>query len=65
MTEAVAPEPTPEHLPVAGEPAVPTPANDVAPPAEPEEPAAPVIRPVLVGAEEEPPAVKKRGWWRR
>ncbi len=30
------PKPAPEHLPVAAEPVAPAPANDVAPPAEPE-----------------------------
>jgi len=27
--------------------------------------AGPVVKPILIGAETEPPAEKKRGWWRR
>ncbi len=63
ILNATAPEPSPERLEVAPpEPQVPTPANDVAP--EPA-PAAPVVVPILVGAGGDPPAEKKRGWWRR
>jgi ribonuclease E len=69
------PEPTAEHLSelapepvtmaselvpelVADPPAPPVPANDATP--------EPLIKPVLVGAEEDAPAAeKKRGWWRR
>ncbi len=40
-------------------PEPPAPANDPAPP----EP--PVIQPIVIGAEEAPPATRKRGWWRR
>jgi ribonuclease E len=28
-------------------------------------PAQPLVKPILVGADAEPPAEKKRGWWRR
>jgi hypothetical protein len=44
--------------PVTDEPTPPVPANDATP--------EPLIKPVLVGADEDAPAAeKKRGWWRR
>jgi ribonuclease E len=43
--------------------AIPTPANDVVAPEPP--PAEPAVKPILVGAGGEPPAERKRGWWRR
>jgi ribonuclease E len=45
----------------------PRPANDAeAALVTPEPPtSAPVVKPILVGADAEPPAEKKRGWWRR
>ena len=64
IQNATAPEPSPEPLTVAHAPVAPTPANDVAPPDE-EPPPVPAILPILVGAGDEPPAEKKRGWWRR
>ncbi|HLB96734.1 MAG TPA: hypothetical protein VJK90_03680, partial [Acetobacteraceae bacterium] len=51
---------TPDLVPelVADAPVPPVPANDATP--------EPLIKPVLVGAEEDAPAAeKKRGWWRR
>jgi ribonuclease E len=51
---------TPDLVPelVADAPVPPVPANDATP--------EPLIKPVLVGAEEDSPAAeKKRGWWRR
>ena len=59
-----APEPSPERLTMSEASAAPTPANDVEPSVE-QPPAAPAILPILVGAGDEPPAEKKRGWWRR
>jgi ribonuclease E len=53
--EAVA-EPVVESSPPEPEPA-PEPANDRAPD--------PALQPIIVGAEAEPVADKKRGWWRR
>ena len=45
----------------------PTPANDtggeIALPEPP--PPEPLIKPILIGADAEPPAERKRGWWRR
>ncbi len=62
MPEPIEPLPVPVAAAVAEEPSVPVPANDVAP--EPPPPA-PAVMPILVGAGGEPPAEKKRGWWRR
>jgi ribonuclease E len=64
--EAAAPEPVvPEPVaaePVAAEPVAAEPATaDVAT----AEPAAPAIRPLLVGEDVTPGAAPKRGWWRR
>ena len=49
---AAAPEPE-----VAVAEAAPEPANDVI--------AEPAIKPIVIGSGDEPPAQKKRGWWRR
>jgi ribonuclease E len=49
---AAAPEPA-----VAVAEAAPEPANDVI--------AEPAIKPIVIGSGDEPPAQKKRGWWRR
>ncbi|WP_428485015.1 Rne/Rng family ribonuclease [Rhodopila sp.] len=72
ILNATAPEPSAEPLmmepePQAEEPAAPTPANDVlAEIAMPEPPPAePAVKPILVGADNEAPVEKKRGWWRR
>ena len=71
----VAPEPEPE--PVAAAP-LPEPVTEIAAAPEPEvavaeaapEPAndviaEPAIKPIVIGSGDEPPAQKKRGWWRR
>jgi ribonuclease E len=54
-------EPAPELEPVAAEPVAASeplfPANDVA--------AEPVVKPILIGGEQDVVAEKKRGWWRR
>ena len=65
-----APEPTGEALRAPAEPeaaALPVPANDTTaelvipePP-----PAEPLVKPILIGADGEPPAEPRRGWWRR
>ncbi len=49
------------------EPQAPTPANDTgADIALPEpSPPAPLVKPILIGEETEPPVERKRGWWRR
>jgi ribonuclease E len=68
IVNSAAPEPVIEAaLATVEEPAPLVPANDVvASVAEPEPPPpAPVIKPILVGAEGDAPAEKKRGWWRR
>jgi ribonuclease E len=63
LVEAPAPEPAPEPVAetvaAAPEPAPepPQPANDVV--------VGPAIQPIVIGAENAPPAEKKRGWWRR
>ena len=65
-----APEPAGEPLLAKAEaPTIepPKPANDTtAEIAIPQPPASdPVVKPILIGGEGEPPAEKKRGWWRR
>lgn len=62
-----APEPTGETLRGEAEPAVPTPANDTGGEIALPEPLAPepLVKPILIGADGEPPAERKRGWWRR
>ncbi len=66
---AAAPEPepsvtvAPEPEPVAAEPSVAREPEPVA--AEPPPPPEPLVKPILIGASDEPPAAKKRGWWRR
>ncbi|HET6183697.1 MAG TPA: Rne/Rng family ribonuclease [Acetobacteraceae bacterium] len=63
--EAGQPEPAPPPPaasapePSAGNGAEPVPAEEEPPPP------APAVLPILVGAEPEPPAERKRGWWRR
>ena len=67
------PEPVPEPVvaplaaPVAEAPAEAPAEVQAEAPAEAEaaDDAAPAIKPILVGTEAEPPAEKKRGWWRR
>ncbi len=74
ILNATAPEPALEPSLAEAKPdpdiatvTVPTPANDVtADIVPPELPSAePAIKPILVGAGGEPPAERKRGWWRR
>jgi ribonuclease E len=60
VTES-SPEPTPVSEPPPDEP--PTPPEPPAPANDQE--AAPAIQPILIGAEEEAPVERKRGWWRR
>jgi len=69
IRNTVAPEPMaePPRPPTEQPPASPpAPANDTAaenvlePP-----PAEPLVKPILIGADGEPPAEPKRGWWRR
>jgi ribonuclease E len=65
-----APEPAAELMPDSGEVGADPhsmPAHDTSPELEIPEPppAAPAIKPILVGAEAGPPTEKKRGWWRR
>jgi ribonuclease E len=50
---------------VAPEPKAPEPVVAAAPEPEPEPPAAPVIKPIIVGEETVPPTARKSGWWRR
>ena len=60
-----APSPTPPGAPLdlAPEPAAPAAEPPAAePPAT--DASAPLVKPIVVGAEAEPPAEKKRGWWR-
>ena len=52
----MAPEPASAE-PVVVESEPPVPANDVV--------AGPAVKPIVIGSEEEPPAERKRGWWRR
>ena len=62
------PEPTPEALEaaIAAELAPPAPEPAPEPPPAREEPViGPAIQPVVIGAEPEPPAAPRRGWWRR
>jgi ribonuclease E len=62
-----APEPAGGARLTGTEPQAPTPANDtgaeIALPEPP--PSAPLVKPILIGAETEPPVERKRGWWRR
>ncbi len=65
---ALAPEPAavagaPRAEPMAQSIAVP--AAEASPEAEAANDAGPAVKPILIGAEAEPPAEKKRGWWRR
>jgi ribonuclease E len=61
-----APEPASETLLSPIEASSPTPANDIGGELAPEPPPPePLVKPILVGAEAEPPAEVKRGWWRR
>ncbi len=70
------PEPEPETTPEALEaaiaaelaPPVPEPVPEprpAAPPAREEPVIGPAVQPVVIGAEAEPPAAPRRGWWRR
>ncbi len=70
IVNSAAPEPRGEAVPdrpEAGPVMHPTPANDtsaeIAIPEPP--PPEPLIKPILIGADGEQPAEKKRGWWRR
>jgi ribonuclease E len=60
-------EPAGETLRVREEATAPTPANDtggeIALPEPP--PPEPLVKPILIGADAEPPVERKRGWWRR
>ncbi len=60
VSVSAAPQPVEGAAPMSEpQPATPpTPANDSTP-------SEPAIRPIVIGAEEAPPAEKKRGWWRR
>ncbi len=55
-------EPGQEKAEPGGEP---EPSQAVAEAAEPETPAAPAIRPIVIGQDALPDAERKRGWWRR
>jgi len=65
--ETSAPEPTGDGELVGAEAETPTPANDTgAAPLNAEPPRSePLIKPILVGVDNEAPAEKRRGWWRR
>ena len=60
-------EPAGETLRMREEATAPTPANDtggeIALPEPP--PPEPLVKPILIGADAEPPVERKRGWWRR
>ena len=67
IINTAAPEPSGEARLTGAEPQAPTPANDTgsgnALPEPP--PPEPLVKPILIGADGEPPAERKRGWWRR
>jgi ribonuclease E len=67
IINTAAPQPSDEARLTGAEPQSPTPANDTglgnALPEPP--PPEPLIKPILIGADGEPPAERKRGWWRR
>jgi ribonuclease E len=67
IINTAAPEPSGEARLTDAEPQAPTPANDIgsgdALPEPP--PPEPLVKPILIGADGEPPAERKRGWWRR
>jgi hypothetical protein len=56
IENAMAPEPVAAE-PVLVESTPPTPANDAV--------AGPAVKPIVIGSGDEPPAERKRGWWRR
>jgi ribonuclease E len=61
-----APEPSGEARLTGAEPQAPTPANDIGSgDAVPEPPPEPLVKPIVIGADGDPPAERKRGWWRR
>ncbi len=61
-----APEPSGEAQLTSAEAPAPTPANDTGSgDALPVPPPEPLVKPILIGADGEPPAERKRGWWRR
>ena len=66
IVNAAAPEPVAAE-PVVLEAAPAEPAAAAEAPPEPAEDTAPqpAVKPILIGSEAEPPAEKKRGWWRR
>ena len=67
IINTAAPEPSGGARLTGAEPQAPTPANDTgsgnALPEPP--PPEPLVKPILIGADGEPPAERKRGWWRR
>jgi ribonuclease E len=60
-------EPAADTLHAGAEATALTPANDIGEQATLPEPPLPepLVRPILIGADGEPPAERKRGWWRR
>ncbi len=67
IINTAAPEPSGEARLTGAEPQAPTPANDTGSGIEMPEPPPPepLVKPILIGADGEPPAERKRGWWRR
>jgi ribonuclease E len=67
IVNTAAPEPMGEPMHANGEDQAPVPANDISTEmTQPEPPPAdPAIKPILIGADGEQPAERKRGWWRR
>ncbi len=67
IINTAAPEPSGGARLTGAEPQAPTPANDTGSENTLPEPPAPepLVKPILIGADGEPPAERKRGWWRR
>jgi ribonuclease E len=67
ILNSTAPEPATEALHARAEAKTLTPANDTGAEIAHPEPARPepLVKPILIGADSEPPVERKRGWWRR